>query len=100
MSTQNTTSQECVAIIGMAGRFPGAKNIDEFWSNLVNGIDSITHFTDDELEPSRLEHWASGLYRTMSRRAASLRMPQVRRSFLRRNTEGGGTPRPSTSVVS
>ncbi|MDQ1349716.1 MAG: hypothetical protein QG657_16 [Acidobacteriota bacterium] len=39
-----------VAIIGMAGRFPGARNIDEFWENLKNGKESITYFSDDELE--------------------------------------------------
>ena len=38
-----------VAIIGMSGRFPGAKNLDEFWSNLKNGVESITVFSDDEL---------------------------------------------------
>ncbi|MHC5824758.1 MAG: beta-ketoacyl synthase N-terminal-like domain-containing protein, partial [Nostoc sp.] len=26
-----------IAIIGLTGRFPGAKNIDEFWNNLQNG---------------------------------------------------------------
>ena len=30
-----------IAIIGMSGRFPGANNIREFWSNLENGIDSV-----------------------------------------------------------
>src|SRR5262249_2959421 len=39
-----------IAIIGMAGRFPGAKNLDEFWQNLRDGVDSITYFTDQELE--------------------------------------------------
>jgi len=38
-----------IAIVGMAGRFPGAKNIDEYWSNLVNGVESIRRLTDDEL---------------------------------------------------
>jgi malonyl CoA-acyl carrier protein transacylase len=38
-----------VAIIGMAGRFPGANNLDEFWENLKQGVESVTHFTDDEL---------------------------------------------------
>src|SRR5690348_14347101 len=38
-----------IAIIGMAGRFPGARNIDEFWRNLCNGIESITRFSDQEL---------------------------------------------------
>lgn len=38
-----------IAVIGMAGRFPGANNIDEFWNNLKNGVESITFFSDKEL---------------------------------------------------
>lgn len=38
-----------VAIIGMAGRFPGARNIDEYWRNLCDGVESITRLTDVEL---------------------------------------------------
>ncbi len=30
-----------IAIIGMAGRFPGARNVEEFWTNLRNGVESI-----------------------------------------------------------
>ncbi|MEM8780893.1 MAG: type I polyketide synthase, partial [Cyanobacteria bacterium P01_G01_bin.49] len=33
----------------MAGRFPGAKNIDEFWQNLCNGVNSIEFLSQDEL---------------------------------------------------
>jgi acyl transferase domain-containing protein/glutamate-1-semialdehyde aminotransferase len=44
-----------VAIIGMAGRFPGARNIGEFWRNLLAGVESISRFDKDELEPSMLE---------------------------------------------
>jgi phthiocerol/phenolphthiocerol synthesis type-I polyketide synthase E len=39
-----------VAIIGMAGRFPGARNVEEYWRNLVGGVESITTFTAEELE--------------------------------------------------
>ncbi|HLP58101.1 MAG TPA: polyketide synthase, partial [Candidatus Deferrimicrobium sp.] len=39
-----------VAVIGMAGRFPGAQNIREFWHNLKNGIESIYFFSEKELE--------------------------------------------------
>jgi acyl transferase domain-containing protein/acyl carrier protein len=42
-------SIEEIAIIGMAGRFPGAKNIEEFWQNLSSGVESISYFTDEEL---------------------------------------------------
>ncbi len=38
-----------IAVVGMAGRFPGARNIAEYWHNLREGIESITSFTDDEL---------------------------------------------------
>ena len=40
---------ESVAIIGMAGRFPGAANLHEFWQNLSGGVESISRFTEDEL---------------------------------------------------
>jgi amino acid adenylation domain-containing protein len=38
-----------IAVIGMAGRFPGANNIHEFWNNLKNGVESIAFFSDHEL---------------------------------------------------
>lgn len=40
---------EGIAIIGMACRFPGAKNLDQFWHNLQNGVESLSCFSDDEL---------------------------------------------------
>jgi acyl transferase domain-containing protein/thioesterase domain-containing protein len=38
-----------IAIIGMAGRFPGARSIDEFWDNLVHGRESIRVLDDEAL---------------------------------------------------
>lgn len=38
-----------IAIIGMNGRFPGAKNTDEFWENLYNGVESVKFFEREEL---------------------------------------------------
>lgn len=35
-----------IAIIAMAGRFPGADTIEGFWRNLRQGVESI-HFSDD-----------------------------------------------------
>jgi phthiocerol/phenolphthiocerol synthesis type-I polyketide synthase E len=46
---QKTQNTDRIAIIGMAGRFPGARNINEFWRNLRDGAESISYFTDDEL---------------------------------------------------
>ena len=44
-------ASEGVAIVGMAGRFPGAASIEELWANLVAGRESITRFAADELSP-------------------------------------------------
>ncbi|WP_255211105.1 type I polyketide synthase, partial [Methylogaea oryzae] len=38
-----------IAIIGMAGRFPGAADLEAFWHNLRNGVESITFFDNSEL---------------------------------------------------
>ncbi|VTU20194.1 Polyketide synthase PksJ [Variovorax sp. PBL-E5] len=43
---------EPVAIIAMAGRFPGAADVEQFWDNLRAGRESITFFSDDALDPS------------------------------------------------
>ncbi|MCE9575988.1 MAG: amino acid adenylation domain-containing protein [Deltaproteobacteria bacterium] len=39
-----------IAIVGMAGRFPGARNVDELWRNLVAGQDTVARFSDAELD--------------------------------------------------
>jgi amino acid adenylation domain-containing protein len=38
-----------IALIGLAGRFPGAPNLETFWQNLQEGRESITFFSDEEL---------------------------------------------------
>jgi acyl transferase domain-containing protein len=49
MENSHTTSLE-IAVIGMAGRFPGAQNLQAFWNNLKNGVESISFFSHQELE--------------------------------------------------
>ncbi|WP_426746181.1 amino acid adenylation domain-containing protein [Myxococcus faecalis] len=44
-----TQEDRDIAIIGMSGRFPGAATLDAFWRNLVEGVESVGTFTDDEL---------------------------------------------------
>src|SRR5690554_659742 len=51
----NKTPQRGIAIIGMAGKFPGAVDIEQFWSNIVNGIESIRYFSDKELHDAGVE---------------------------------------------
>lgn len=48
-STETQESIEKIAIIGMSGRFPGAKNIEQFWQNLKDGVESISVFSEEEL---------------------------------------------------
>ncbi len=48
-----------IAIVGMALRVPGARNVSEFWSNLRGGVESIRDLTEEELlaageSPSRI----------------------------------------------
>jgi len=51
MSNQERENRlDGVAIIGMAGKFPGAPNLDIFWANIAAGKDTITHFSRAELE--------------------------------------------------
>ena len=53
MSTHDQILEEypptAVAVIGMAGRFPGSSDVDAFWSNLRDAREGITFFSDDEL---------------------------------------------------
>lgn len=48
MSNQKSFKSD-IAIIGMAGRFPMSKDIDQFWSNIKNGVESISFFSEKEL---------------------------------------------------
>ena len=38
-----------IAIVGLAGRFPGAPDQRALWSNLAGGIESIPQFSDEEM---------------------------------------------------
>jgi amino acid adenylation domain-containing protein len=44
-----------IAIIGMAGRFPGAPDVERFWENLVAGVESVTFFRREELEAAGID---------------------------------------------
>ena len=56
-----TDALDGIAIIGMAGRFPKARNLQQFWENLRQGIEGMSFFSDVELEqggvpPELLHH--------------------------------------------
>lgn len=47
--TENIFPGTSIAVVGMAGRFPGARNIREFWRNLRDGVESISALGDEQL---------------------------------------------------
>jgi len=57
----NEVSGNEIAVIGMAGRFPGAMGVDQLWENLRNGVESVSPITIEEwaeevsIHPSFLE---------------------------------------------
>ena len=54
---QSIDAGDAVAIIGMAGRFPGARDVRQFWANLAAGVESITMFGDIEAHEPTARSW-------------------------------------------
>lgn len=50
-AAQNSKAR--IAIVGMSCLFPGAPDISSFWTNIVNGVDSIRETTSAEWEPAK-----------------------------------------------
>lgn len=53
--------QDDIAVIAMAGRFPGARTVEQFWQNLAAGVESVKFFNQQELlasgvDPALLEN--------------------------------------------
>ena len=41
-----------LAVVGMVGRFPGARSVQEFWDMLCAGREGVQFFRPEELDPS------------------------------------------------
>ncbi len=54
--------ESAIAIVGMAGRFPGAANVEELWANVCAGVESISRFSAAELA-------SAGVPEALSRRS-------------------------------
>lgn len=50
--TEDEDQSGFVAVIGMAGRFPGASTVEQFWENLCRGTESIS-VLHDQLDPAQ-----------------------------------------------
>src|ERR1043166_7954457 len=48
----SSSDHEPIAIVGMRGRFPGANDLDQFWKNVAEGVESITILTPEEMRAS------------------------------------------------
>jgi acyl transferase domain-containing protein/acyl carrier protein len=48
-NVESTNHGEEIAIIGLSGRFPEARDVAQFWRNLRDGVEAITRFSDEEL---------------------------------------------------
>ncbi|WP_374122374.1 amino acid adenylation domain-containing protein [Variovorax boronicumulans] len=49
-ATTGDAQQEPIALVGMAGRFPGAADVEQFWAHLLEGRDTIRFFDDATLD--------------------------------------------------
>ncbi|MFF1832867.1 type I polyketide synthase [Streptomyces sp. NPDC058231] len=71
-----------IAVIGLACRFPGARDADELWRNLLSGTDSVTRRTGPEGVAARglldSPEWFDAGYFGVSPREARVINPQQR----------------------
>ena len=49
MTSQTEELENAIAVISVGGRFPGARDVAEFWDKLIRGVESISVLTDKEL---------------------------------------------------
>ncbi|WP_457030736.1 type I polyketide synthase [Kitasatospora sp. P5_F3] len=49
MSTETEDGTEAIAVVGIAGRLPGAPTIEAFWRNQRDGVESVSRFSTQQL---------------------------------------------------
>ncbi|MFE4106865.1 type I polyketide synthase, partial [Almyronema epifaneia] len=54
MSNMNQAAT-AIAVIGLAGRFPGADTVTQFWQHLCQGKETITRFSEAELRAAGID---------------------------------------------
>lgn len=52
---RDDTLSHGIAVVGMVGRLPGAPDLETFWRNVCDGKESISFFSDEELDPFGLD---------------------------------------------
>jgi len=48
-SQEDARLESAIAVVGMAGRFAGASDVETFWRNLRDGVESIERYSDEAL---------------------------------------------------
>ncbi len=52
-STSEQTNSDDIAIVGLAGRYPQARTMEEFWNVLAEGVDCVTEIPEDRWDNSQ-----------------------------------------------
>ncbi|MFA7766300.1 beta-ketoacyl synthase N-terminal-like domain-containing protein [Streptomyces sp. NRRL S-448] len=66
MSTSAQRDRQTVAVVGMACRFPGARDVQTYWRNLLDGASFLAPLTDDEARAKGVPDGVRGLERYVS----------------------------------
>ena len=48
--TASLYPRHAIAIVGLAGRFPGAANLDQFWRNIHGGVEALDTLSEADLD--------------------------------------------------
>ena len=98
VSTQDAENPlEGIAVVGLAGRFPGADDPAELWRNLCGGVESITFYSREELAAAGVDPALLDDPRYVRASGALRDVRGVRRGLLRLQPARGGADGPAAS---
>lgn len=66
-----------IAIVGISCIFPGALNVDQYWHNLVNGVDSITDAPPERIDPMYFQKGEAAYDRFYCSRGGFSQIPMI-----------------------
>lgn len=66
-----------IAIVGMSCLFPGAQNVDQYWYNLANGVDSIIDAPAERIDPMYFQKGEAAYDRFYCNRGGFLDIPMI-----------------------
>jgi acyl transferase domain-containing protein/thioesterase domain-containing protein/acyl carrier protein len=58
MTGSTSLPANAIAVVGMAGRFPGAPDVQTYWRNLRDGVESLTAYSDEALRQAGVDEKA------------------------------------------